>query len=231
MTDRTSPRHPAQEAPGTSARGDLGRRIERRRTELGLSRAEVAFRAGMSEEYVAHLEEHSTAAPDAGTLLWLAGALRTSPAELGGGHTGLPAGIGRAARDPRFRELDEEECRELMSSHGVGRIALSGDGAPLVVPVNYSVVDGAVVFRTHPDSVPAQGVGREVAFEIDRVDDALSQGWSVLVRGTAHAVTDPDEVSRLTARAYSMPWAGGEGRDLWVRIVPDTVTGRRIEVW
>ncbi|MFF5025284.1 helix-turn-helix domain-containing protein [Streptomyces collinus] len=231
MTDRTSPRPPAQEAPGASARGDLGRRIERRRTELGLSRAELAFRAGMSEGYLAHLEEHSTAAPDAGTLLWLAGALRTSPAELGGGHTGLPAGIGRAARDPRLSELDEAECRELMSSHGVGRIALCGDGAPVVVPVNYSVVDGAVVFRTHPDSVPAQGVGRQVAFEIDRVDDALSQGWSVLVRGTAHAVTDPGEAGRLSARAYSAPWAGGEGRDLWVRIVPDTLTGRRIEVW
>ncbi|ARP73516.1 DNA-binding protein [Streptomyces pluripotens] len=225
-------RTPEQATPGAAGppQGDLGRRIERRRRELGLTREETAFRAGMAPSYLAHLEEHSTAAPDSGTLLRLAGALRTSPTELGGGHVDLPSGIGQAARTPRLSELSEQECLRLLSTHGVGRLAVSAEDAPVVVPLNYSVVDDAIVFRTQPDSVSTQGVGREVAFEVDRVDDALSQGWSVLVRGPAERVTDPDEVRHLAERAYSTPWAGGE-RDVWMRIRIGTVTGRRIDVW
>lgn len=225
MPDRTTPT-----AATGPPQGDLGRRIQRRRTELGLTREEVAFRAGMAPGYLAHLEEHSTAAPDSGTLLRLAGALRTNLTELGGGHVDLPPGIGHAARAPRLSELGEQECRRLLSTHGVGRLALSTEEAPVVVPVNYSVVDDAIVFRTQPDSVPAQGIGHEVAFEVDRVDDALSQGWSVLVRGPAEPVTDPDAARRLAGLAHSTPWAGGE-RDFWVRIEIAAVTGRRIDVW
>ncbi|MFD5796499.1 helix-turn-helix domain-containing protein [Streptomyces diastatochromogenes] len=230
MTERTSPQHHTRDPMATATQGDLGRRIEWRRTELGLTREQVAFRAGVAEEYVAHLEEHSTAAPDAGTLLRLAGALRTSPAELGGGHVGLPVGLGQAARYARLGELSPQECRALLSTHGVGRIAVTGEGAPLVVPVNYSVVDGTIAFRTRPGSSAALGLGKEVSFEVDRVDDALSQGWSLLVHGTARAVTDPDEARHLAEHAYSTPWAGGE-RDLWVRIEPTVFTGRRIDVW
>ncbi|MEU0333868.1 pyridoxamine 5'-phosphate oxidase family protein [Streptomyces sp. NPDC006193] len=227
MAERSAPEH----APaGRPAQGDLGRRIERRRTELGLTLEELAFRAGMAPSYLAHLERHSTAAPEAGTLLRLAGALRTDPAELGGGHVDLPPGLGHAARAPRLTELDEQECRRLLSTHGVGRIAVSTDAAPLVVPVNYSVVDDAVVFRTQPGTAALQGIGREVAFEVDRVDDALSQGWSVVVRGVAETVTGPDAVRSLAERAYSAPWAGGE-RDVWVRIGVTALTGRRIDVW
>ncbi|MFF5497782.1 helix-turn-helix domain-containing protein [Streptomyces aquilus] len=227
MADQTS-----SYGAGKPPQGDLGRRIQRRRTELGLTREELAFRTGMTQAYLAHLEEHSTAVPKAGTLLRLAGALRTTTTDLGGGNVDLPAGVGRAARTPRLTELSEQECRRLLSTHGVGRVAVpTGTGAaPVVVPVNYSVVDGALVFRTRQDSVPAQGLDQEVAFEVDRVDDALSQGWSVLVRGRAEAVTDPDAVRHLAERAYSTPWAG-EGRDLWMRVELTAVTGRRIDTW
>ncbi|MEW2625486.1 pyridoxamine 5'-phosphate oxidase family protein [Streptomyces sp. NPDC048106] len=228
MAERPAPRHGEPESEGGPARGDLGRRLQRRRAELGLTREEVAARAGMAEAYIAHLEHHSTAAPDSGTLLRLAGALRVSPQELGGGYSGLPSGLGQASRNPRMAELGERECRELLSTHGVGRFSVSTEGAPVVVPVNYSVVDDAIVLRTREGSVITQAFGREVAFEVDRVDDALSEGWSVLVRGTARPVTDPGEAARLTERARSAPWAGGE-RDLWVRIEPTAYTGRRIE--
>ncbi|GGX76966.1 hypothetical protein GCM10010515_51230 [Streptomyces fructofermentans] len=68
-----------------------------------------------------------------------------------------------------------------------------------------------------------------MAFEADRIDDAFSSGWSVLVRGQARIVTDPEQIRRLDAEAFSAPWAGGR-RDLWVRVEPRTVTGRRIAV-
>ncbi|WP_435850866.1 helix-turn-helix domain-containing protein [Streptomyces tibetensis] len=209
--------------------GDLGRRITQRRTELGLSRQETAARAGMSPAYLQYLEERPPADPGAGTLLRLAGALKTTVWHLTGGDTELPPGLGRAARTPRFTELPEAECRSLLSTHGVGRLAVPADSGPVVVPVNYSVVDGGIVFRTAPGTAPAQADGHRVAFEADRIDEAFSEGWSVLVRGPATTATDPDDVARLEEQAYSTPWAGGP-RDLWLRIEPVSVTGRRITV-
>jgi nitroimidazol reductase NimA-like FMN-containing flavoprotein (pyridoxamine 5'-phosphate oxidase superfamily) len=209
--------------------GDLGRRITQRRMELGLTRQETATRAGMAPAYLQYLEEQPTAAPDAGVLLRLAGALKTTLRHLTGGDTGLPPGLGRAARTPRFTELTDKECRELLSTHGVGRLAVSMPSGPVVVPVNYSVVDGEIVFRTSPGTAPARATGHQVAFEVDRIDEAFSEGWSVLVRGRARAVTDPDEVDRLVRAAYSEPWAGGR-REQWLRIEPVSFSGRRITV-
>ncbi|MXM68016.1 helix-turn-helix domain-containing protein [Streptomyces sp. HUCO-GS316] len=209
--------------------GDLGRRLAQRRTDLGLTRRETAARAGMAPSYLRHLEEHPSAAPDASVLRRLAGALETTVTALAGGDADLPPGQGRAGRHPRFTELGVRECRALLASHGVGRLAVSTASGPVVVPVNYSVVDGAVVFRTAPGATPSQALDCQVAFEVDRVDDTLSQGWSVLLRGRARAVTDPDAVRLLEEHAYSSPWAGGE-RDLWLRIDPVVLTGRRIAV-
>ncbi|MFF9208853.1 MULTISPECIES: helix-turn-helix domain-containing protein [unclassified Streptomyces] len=224
MTEQITPAAAAE-----SPAGDLGRRIAQRRTDLGLTREEAAARAGMAVSYLRHLEEHPDAGPGAGTLLRLAGALETTVAELSGGTTDLPAGLGRASRAARFTELGAEECRRLLDDHGVGRLAvLTADGL-VVVPVNYSVVDGAVVFRTDPRATPGRAAGRRVAFEVDRIDEAFSAGWSVLVQGRARTVTDPEEVRRLTERAYSTPWAGGE-RTLWMRIDPVGISGRRIIV-
>ncbi|WP_328432379.1 helix-turn-helix domain-containing protein [Streptomyces sp. NBC_00453] len=209
--------------------GDLGRRIAARRTELGLTRRETATRAGMAPGYLQYLEERPGAAPGRGVLLRLTAVLGTTVRDLTGGDTELPRGLGQAARSPGFGELSVPERRALLSTHGVGRIAVPTASGPVVVPVNYSVVDGAIVFRTESRSTPAQASGCQVAFEVDRIDDAFSRGWSVLVRGHARTVTDPDDIRRLADRARSAPWAGGD-RDQWVRIDPLVITGRCITV-
>ncbi|GGV65884.1 hypothetical protein GCM10010277_73300 [Streptomyces longisporoflavus] len=46
------------------------------------------------------------------------------------------------------------------------------------------------------------GLGRAARHPID---DALSRGWSVLVRGRARAVSDPGAARRLQDQAYSSP--------------------------
>ncbi|MER7156483.1 helix-turn-helix domain-containing protein, partial [Streptomyces lydicus] len=84
--------------PGRS-RSDLGRRAALRRRQLGLTRAEVAARAAASPGYLRYVEE-SGASTGIGFLLRLAGALETTVAELTGGTTELPAGVGRAAAHP-----------------------------------------------------------------------------------------------------------------------------------
>ncbi|MFE4823048.1 helix-turn-helix domain-containing protein [Streptomyces sp. NPDC056704] len=212
-----------------SARGDIGRRIARRREELGLTREETAYRAGTAPGYVRYLEEQSTATPGPGVLIRLADVLETSVAALRGGDADLPPGTGRAAHHAQLIELSAEECRARLSTHGVGRLATETAEGPLIVPLNYSVVDGAIAFRTAPGTTSAKAVGTDVAFEVDHIDEALSQGWSVLVRGRARAVTDPDAARRLEEHAYSDAWAGGE-RSLWVCVDPVAVTGRRIDV-
>jgi len=210
-----------------SPTGDLGRRIAVRRTALDLSREETADRAGMAASYLQYLEEFPGAAPGRSVLLRLAEVLHTTVTDLAGGGSDQTPGPGRAGPDPTFTELTVQECRELLSTHGVGRIAVPTASGPVVVPVNYSVVDGAIVYRTAPGTTPSRAAGYQVTFEIDRIDDAFGEGWSVLALGRARTVTDPDDVLRLTEHAFSTPWAGGP-REEWVRIDALSLTGRPI---
>ncbi|WP_326655087.1 MULTISPECIES: pyridoxamine 5'-phosphate oxidase family protein [unclassified Streptomyces] len=211
---------------GAPNAGDIGRRVATERKRQGLTRGETARRARMAPDYLAYLEEHP-ADPSLASLIRLAAALGTSVAALRGGGIDLPPGQGMALLHPQLRDLGPDECRARLSAHGVGRIAVSTPDGPAVVPVNYEVIDDAIAFRTAPDSVPAAAVGTDVAFEVDHMDEAMSQGWSVLVVGPARVVTEPDAVRRLTDRAHTKPWAGGE-REMWVSIQPTRVTGRRI---
>jgi hypothetical protein len=59
-----------------------------------------------------------------------------------------------------------------------------------------------------------------VAFEADHLDEALGQGWNVLIRGHAHRVLQPGELQHLRHDCDVRPWTAGE-YDLYVRIVPD----------
>lgn len=206
--------------------GDTGRRLAAARRRKGLSLEEVARRARMAPQYVAYLETH-TADPGFGTLVRLADALETTYVELQGGGMDRPPGRGAALPDPRLSDLDEEECRGLLSTHGVGRLAFTSKHGPAVFPVNYDVTDRAVVFRTAPGSVAASAVDQQVAFEVDRVDDTMSCGWSVLVVGQCRAVTDPEELRRLDEAAHTKSWAGGR-RTGWLAVDVERLTGRRI---
>lgn len=124
--------------------------------------------------------------------------------------------------DPRaaLEELPEEVCFELVASLTVGRLAVSIEGeGPLVVPVNYVVHEGTIVFRTDPGTKLDALGDRPASFQVDLVDPFHRSGWSVLIRGVAEAIgADPDlDVA---------PWAGAGVT--WIRLVPHTTTGRRI---
>ncbi|WP_077797028.1 pyridoxamine 5'-phosphate oxidase family protein [Streptomyces sp. JHA26] len=211
----------------TGRAGDIGRRLAAARRRRGLGLEEVARRARMAPQYLAYLETH-TADPGFGSLVRLADALGTTYVELQGGGADLPSGQGRALRNPVLRDLDAQECRALLSTHGVGRLALTTQNGPAVLPVNYEVTDGTIAFRTAPGSTAAAAEGNEVAFEVDHIDDAMSQGWSVLIVGRGRAVTDPETVRRLDAAAHTEPWAGG-GRSMWLVVDVERLTGRRID--
>ncbi|WP_304454602.1 pyridoxamine 5'-phosphate oxidase family protein [Nocardiopsis sp. YSL2] len=211
------------------ARGDLGRRVAQRRSELGLTQEEVAERAGMAPGFVAYLETHPPLLTKR-ALYRLAGALHTSTDHLLGADTDVPPGVASTAVPrPRLSALSRRACLDLIEPGGVGRIAFvsRSRSGPAVLPVNYAVTDGDIVFRTAADAEVVRQLPGSVGFEVDRFDGTMSEGWSVLATGPARIVHDPDEDASLRALAPVRPWAGTE-RETYVRMTPDQVTGRRV---
>jgi len=206
--------------------GDLGRRVARRRTELGLSTEELAKRAGMDPTYLNYLEHNATARLSAGTLNLLALALDTEPLALVGGDIDRAPGRGRAGCHPALEALTREQCDAHLAAGGVGRVVYSMDRGPVAVPVNFEFTGGEIVLSTDLAKAHLLETKSLIGFEIDRVDEAMSEGWSVLVSGLAHRIDDPDEVLRLSSLDLEA-WAGGE-RHALVKITPVTVTGRVI---
>jgi nitroimidazol reductase NimA-like FMN-containing flavoprotein (pyridoxamine 5'-phosphate oxidase superfamily) len=134
---------------------------------------------------------------------------------------------------PALQQLDEAECLRLISPGGVGRLAYSGRFGLTVLPVNYRVHDAAIVFRTAHDGSTDQdlrtgiaGADFMVAFEIDDIDAGAREGWSVLIQGPAHHVESAADRTSILAAGVE-PWAGGD-RELFLRITPTRITGRRI---
>jgi nitroimidazol reductase NimA-like FMN-containing flavoprotein (pyridoxamine 5'-phosphate oxidase superfamily) len=134
--------------------------------------------------------------------------------------------------DRTITELDEAESLQLIAHGGIGRIAYESRFGPAVLPVNYQWHDGAIVFRTAQHSALDEdlqtgiaGGEYKVAFEIDEIDTAGRQGWSVLIQGPAHHVTEAERDAAIEAGVE--PWPAGD-RELFVRIIPTHITGRRI---
>jgi nitroimidazol reductase NimA-like FMN-containing flavoprotein (pyridoxamine 5'-phosphate oxidase superfamily) len=125
--------------------------------------------------------------------------------------------------------LSGDDCLTRLRVQTVGRVAFGDDdGAPVVLPVNYLLVETAhhtwIALRTRPgthlDRAPLL-----VAFEVDAIDTARHEGWSVLVRGTLHHI-DPDAAD-FRERFDPAPWLL-EDRDSWLVIEPFAISGRRL---
>ncbi|MDQ0937881.1 pyridoxamine 5'-phosphate oxidase family protein [Streptomyces turgidiscabies] len=127
-----------------------------------------------------------------------------------------------------FRELDRQECLDLLATVPVGRIVYTRQALPAVLPVTFCLDrDGAVLVRTSASSgLVSAIVGAVVAFEADAVDAIAHSGWSVVVLGSAGLVTDPAEHARLL-RTGPRSWAPAP-REVFVRITPELVTGREL---
>jgi len=208
--------------------GDLSKRLARRRVELRLSTTQVAARANISRRYLEYLERYP-ATPGVPVLRRLAAALLTTPTALLGGGTEAPPGHGTRPDAALLQKLSPAECRQLIAPGGIGRIAFSTVSGPVVLPVNFTVIGLSIVVRTNPGSLIEAHGDERAAFEVDHVDDVLRQGWSVLVLGQAHRVLQAGELRHVREGATVLPWPAG-AYDVYVRIVPDQITGRRISI-
>jgi transcriptional regulator with XRE-family HTH domain len=207
--------------------GDLSRRVAARRAQLRLTIEQVAARAQMSPGYVEYLERYP-ASISAAALRALAAALETSPSALLGAGLGAPPGHdSRVGRRPVTR-LSRTECFQLIAPGGIGRIAFPAGSWIMLLPVSFAVIAGTIVFRTSAVGVIAECADDcPASFEVDRIDEAWEQGWSVLIQGTARRVTDAAQVCSLRQGAAVSPWAGGD-RDAYMRVIPARISGRRV---
>jgi nitroimidazol reductase NimA-like FMN-containing flavoprotein (pyridoxamine 5'-phosphate oxidase superfamily) len=124
-------------------------------------------------------------------------------------------------------ELTRAECLELLAGEHFGRLAVTDDRGPVVFPVNYLLDRHTLLFRTEEGTkLHAASRGSRACFEVDGIDAAARAGWSVIVRGEITEVTDPAELARLRELLLQV-WAPGD-RNRYVRILPATLTGRRI---
>ena len=134
---------------------------------------------------------------------------------------------------PVLDRLDEAECLRLISPGGIGRIVYMGRYGLTVLPVNYKLHHGSILFRTGQDSPTGEdlqtGIAHaeyQVAFEIDNIDPAAHEGWSVLIHGPAHQMTTDTERA-LVEESGVEPWGPGP-KELAIRITPDRIAGRRL---
>ncbi len=127
-----------------------------------------------------------------------------------------------------LQTLSPAECLGLLEPGGVGRVGFASAEGVVMLPVNFAVAGRAVVFRTAPDALLAAHAHGQASFQTDHLDEASREGWSVLVQGHAHEVTDEHEVRRLERGTRLEPWAEG-ARDVWVRIIPARISGRRVQ--
>jgi nitroimidazol reductase NimA-like FMN-containing flavoprotein (pyridoxamine 5'-phosphate oxidase superfamily) len=134
---------------------------------------------------------------------------------------------------PIVEELSEAECLRLVSQEVVGRIAYNGRYDLTILPVNYRLTEGTILFRTAHDSTTQEdlrtGIAHadyKVSFEVDRLDEKTREGWSVLIQGPAHHLDTAAEQAAAEAASVD-PWPGSD-KDHFIQITPIRVTGRRI---
>ena len=124
--------------------------------------------------------------------------------------------------------LDQSECLRLLALTTLGRVAVSANALPMVLPVTFTLVGDQIVFRTRRDTHLGLGTNNTVvAFEADDIDPVDHTGWSVVVTGVASEVRDPDKVDALDAIALPGWSQGDESRA--VAITVSMVSGRRTQ--
>lgn len=122
-----------------------------------------------------------------------------------------------------FVELSEQECRELLGSDVIGRVAFNTPAGPRIVPVNFVVEADAVEWRTTAYSeLATYATDQRVAFEVDHLDRERRRGWSVIALGVCTRVDVFDDEG-----ADPEPWAAGN-RQARLRLEWSEISGRRV---
>jgi nitroimidazol reductase NimA-like FMN-containing flavoprotein (pyridoxamine 5'-phosphate oxidase superfamily) len=123
--------------------------------------------------------------------------------------------------------LSREDCLDLLGTAILGRVAVTTQALPTIVPVNFRFDGTEILIRTgRGTKLDAATHNTVVAFEADEIEPARRAGWSVVVTGVAREVTDPEELADAQNLGLER-WAPGPDHRL-VAISTTVVSGRRI---
>ena len=127
----------------------------------------------------------------------------------------------------KLESLSSLESMQLLASVSLGRVVFTARALPAIRPVNHLVDGDYIIIRTDSGTPITSEVraGTIVAYEADVIDPVEHIGWSVIVVGAAHRVTDPDEAASY--RRALRPWVAGT-KDQVIAIHADIVTGFRL---
>ena len=146
-------------------------------------------------------------------------ALRPEPSRLLVGNIPSMSDTG----DP-ITILSESESWNLLASVALGRLVTCVDGQAEIFPVNFVVQRHTVLFRTAEGTkLVSTAINNRVVFEAD--EHTVGEGWSVIVKGMAHALHTDEEIDEAE-QAQLLPWTATTKRH-YVRLLPTQITGRR----
>jgi uncharacterized protein len=127
--------------------------------------------------------------------------------------------------EPRLEALNRQECLRLLATQSVGRIGITVQALPVILPVNFGLLGESIIFRTIPGTKLDAATNKNVvAFEVDSYEPDGRAGWSVLVigRATKMAADEVDDAGTLGIEAWPL-----DGRaSHFVRIEGSQITGR-----
>jgi uncharacterized protein len=127
------------------------------------------------------------------------------------------------AADP-VATLSTAETWDFLATQRFGRLAVSADGQPDIFPVNYTVLQRTLLYKTGMGTKLLElAANRHVAFEVDRWD--ADEATSVVVRGVADLLERDHELEEARSRRLRS-WVATP-KPAYVRIRPDSVVGRR----
>jgi uncharacterized protein len=139
----------------------------------------------------------------------------------------VPSAVEAVSRLVGAGALSPMECVAFLGSSQIGRIAVSIGALPVILPVNYLAIDGAVWFRAPSEGTLLRAsIGSVVAFEVDGYDDIGSFGWSVLVRGVASEIGDPRKLEAVKSH-FVEAWPLDDHADRYIVVPATMLTGQR----
>lgn len=121
-----------------------------------------------------------------------------------------------------FQTMTADECRRLLATADIGRVAVSAGALPFVLPVQYTVQDDHLLLRTPGHHEVGDGIdGQVVGFEADTIDLDHGVGWCV-------SVTGPVRV--LPGTAMAPPTHRWFSDGVVLALSTDIVVGHRVAV-
>ncbi len=128
---------------------------------------------------------------------------------------------------PTLRALPTSECWSRLGAAYTAVLAFCHDDDVHVMPVNLSVGDEQIWFRTNEGTkLRAARQGARMAVAVHQEAALEHGGWSVTARGPATVVVEgpPRAGGVPTVR----PWALDAREGQWVHIAVDAITGREL---